>query len=96
MTTRPYEFPQSHIESTGSGPDFPGSSGDRERGKFRPSGTPRLTQVAVTGDDGQPVTRTTDELLSELVMWQRATVLALSLLSQGGEFSIEDVVASFK
>ena len=36
----------------GGGPDFPGSQGGREMGKFRPSQTPLLDQVAVVNDDG--------------------------------------------
>lgn len=36
-------------------PDFPGSAGDRELGKFRPSAEPRLTTVAVVNDDGTPI-----------------------------------------
>ena len=79
MTIQPYDFPESRTESTGAGPDFPGSSGDREKGKFRPSGTPRLTLVAVSDDEGKPVVKTTDELLAELLLWQKAAVLALAL-----------------
>ena len=41
--------------STGLGPDFPTSSGDRERGKHRPSDYPRLTMIAVCNDDGTPI-----------------------------------------
>lgn len=93
MTTKPYEFPQSRTESTGAGPDFPGSSGDRERGKFRPSATPRLDVVAVAGDDGLPIALTTEELLGELLLWQKAMVLALSLFSQQEAFSVDDVLA---
>ena len=47
--------PNAYPNSTGAGPDFPGSSGDREKGKFRPSAFPRLDTVAVTNDDGSPV-----------------------------------------
>lgn len=88
-------FPESLRESRGqgAGPDFPGSSGDRERGKFRPSNTPGLAVVAVTDDDGQPLGRTTDELLAELVLYQKATLVALSLLAEGGSFSVEEVLA---
>lgn len=92
MTTKPYEFPESLRESTGLGPDFPGSAGDRERGKFRPSATPRLTQVAVTADDGRPVTRTTDEILEELLTYQKAILIALARLSEGEEFTPEEVL----
>lgn len=91
MTTKPYEFPESFQDSTGLGPDFPGSAGDRERGKFRPSATPRLTQVAVTGDDGQPVAKTTDQLLAELLLWQKATLVTLmTLMSE--TLTIDDVL----
>ena len=69
MSTRPHIFPESLRHTTGSGPDFPGSSGDREQGKFRPSGTPRLDVVAVARDDGRPVASTTDLLLAELLLW---------------------------
>lgn len=78
---RPYEFPESFVHSTGAGPDFPDSAGDRERGKFRPSEIARRTVVAVSGDDGRPVTRSTDDLLEELLVYQKAIVLGLSLMT---------------
>lgn len=90
MSTKPYEFPESRTESTGAGPDFPGSAGDRERGKFRPSATPRLTQVAVVGDDGKPVALTTEQLLADLVLWQKVTVVLLLRISE--DSTLEDVV----
>ncbi len=87
-------FPESLREpSPGAGADFPGSSGDRERGKFRPSTRRLLTTVAVVGDDGQPLARPTEELLEEMLLYQRATLLALSLLAEGASFSVEDVLA---
>lgn len=92
MTTRPFEFPQSLRESTGGGPDFPGSSGDREKGKFRPSGTARLDTVAVAGDDGRPVTMTTDQILGEILVYQKATLLALSYLVEGENFTPDDIL----
>ena len=92
MTTRAYEFPESRTQSTGGGPDFPGSAGDREKGKFRPSGTPRLTQVAVTGDDGQPVVRTTDELLEELLLWQKGMVIAQIWNMEGLTFTLQELL----
>lgn len=91
MTLKPAEFTQSRTETTSSGPDFPGSSGDRERGKFRPSDTPRLTKVAVSGDDGQAVVATTDELLNELLMWTKAMVRAQVLTASGDDFDLEDL-----
>ncbi len=88
-------FPESQRESEpGAGPDFPGSSGDRERGKFRPSATPKLTAIAVVDDDGNPVSRTTNELLEELLLWQKATVVALSMLAEGASFSVDDVLTA--
>ena len=90
MSTKPYEFPESRTESTGAGPDFPGSAGDRERGKFRPSATPRLTQIAVVGDDGRPVALTTDQLLADLFLWQKVTVVLLLRISE--DSTLEDVV----
>lgn len=53
--------------STDLGPDFPASSGDRERGKFRPSKYPRLTTIAITGDDGLPASHYTTELLENIL-----------------------------
>lgn len=93
MTTRPLEFLESLRESTGGGPDFPGSSGDREKGKFRPSGTPRLTQVAVAGDDGLPVVRSTNELLADIILWNKAVVVALMHMTDGDPFSVSEVLA---
>ena len=92
MTTRPLEFLESLRESTGGGPDFPGSAGDRERGKFRPSRTPRLTQVAVSGDDGRPVALTTDQLLGEILIHQKALLLALSYLTEGDVFTPDEIL----
>lgn len=54
--------------TTGIGPDYPESAGDRERGKFRPSAYPRLTQIAVTDDEGEPILKTQEELLTELIL----------------------------
>lgn len=85
-------FPESLVDTTGAGPDFPGSSGDRERGRFRPSATPRLTQVAVTGDDGQPVVLTTNQILLEILAVQKALLMALSFLSQSEPFEPADAV----
>lgn len=86
-------FPESKLNTTGAGPDFPGSAGDRERGKFRPSATPRQTTVAVVGDDSRPITRTTNELLEELLLWQKALVLAQVLRSEGARFDLADLLS---
>lgn len=89
----PKVFPESESYSTGpSLPDFPGSSGDRERGKFRPSATPRLTQVAVTGDDGKAVTLTTNQILLEILAYQKAILIALSYLSESESFAPDDAL----
>ena len=49
-------FPESVQDTVGdNAPDFPGSAGGREQGKFRPSRTPKLTQVAVVNDDGTAI-----------------------------------------
>ena len=79
----------SYLDSTGLGPDYPGSAGDRERGKFRPSSYPRLTQVAVADDEGQPVNRTVESLLEELVFEVR--LLRHALVLQGMAADIEDI-----
>ena len=94
MTTRPYRFPEELRESLGpgAGPDFPGSSGDREKGKFRPSAIPRRTTVAVVGDDGLPIVRPVGELLSELLLWQKASLIAQMWVNDGLTFSISDVL----
>jgi len=77
--------------AVGLGPDFPGSSGDRERGKFRRSRTARLTTVAVVADDGTPIAMTTDELLQELLLWQKAMVVGMA--KQNEEvFSVADLL----
>ena len=87
-------FPESlHEREFGAGPDFPDSSGGREQGKFRPSVTPKLTTVAVVGDDGMPLARSTEQLLEDLLTYQKATLLALSLLAEGASFTVGDVLA---
>ena len=88
----PEQFPESLVQSTGSGPDFPGSSGDRERGKFRPSATPRLTDVAVVGDDGLPIARTTDQLLAELLLWTKGGVIAQIWNMEGLSFTLQELL----
>lgn len=79
-------FPASQRDTTGHGPDFPGSAGDREAGKFRPSAFPRLDQVAVTNDDGTPLFGLIPtDLLEQLVMELRAIRIGVQRL-----VSIED------
>ena len=82
MITKPEVFPESLRDSTGLGPDFPVSSGDRERGKHRPSKTPRLTVIAVSNDDGTVVASGLADVLNELLLYQKAVVHGLSLLTE--------------
>ena len=99
MTTRfapwpPYKpFPESQRDTQGdNAPDFPGSSGDREKGKFRPSGTPKLTQVAVVNDDGTFIGYADLAVLQELLIYQRAILQALAWNAAGEEFTVEDAL----
>lgn len=84
-------FPRRESDSTGLGPDFPGSAGDRERGKFRPSAYPRLTQVAVASDDGQPIGASSDQLLQELLYEVR--LLRHALVLQGLAADIGETIS---
>lgn len=79
---KPYQFPQELSETTSGGLDLPGSSGDRERGRFRPSNIPRRTTVAVVSDEGTPIARPLEEILEELLLYQKAAVLGLSILTE--------------
>lgn len=75
-------------DSTGLGPDFPGQAGDRERGKFRESGHPRLTTVAVVDDDGLPVAIGTNDLLMELIL--EVKLLRSGLVMEGLAADIDE------
>lgn len=73
-------FPQSLVDSTGNGADFPSNAGEREAGTKRPSRTPRLTVTAVSGDDGLPIggeklLTKFDELIFEIRTLRHAMVL---------------------
>lgn len=71
-------FPESQRDSTKDGsPDFPTSAGAREQGKFRPSSTPKLTQVAVTNDDGTVIGHAIVESNDEVVFWIKAMYAGL-------------------
>lgn len=65
-------------------PDFPRSAGGRELGKFRPSTTPRLTQIAVTNDDGTPIgfvnTRELLGAIDDSSLYMKAVVAGLARL----------------
>ena len=69
-------------DSTGLGPDMPGSGGDRERGKFRPSVYPRLTTVAVVGDDGEAIGAGFAGSVEENTLLLRAIVLGLTIITE--------------
>ena len=71
---------------------FDRSAGSRERGKFRDSEDPELTLVAVGDDKGRHLARNTDQILEEILVYQKATLLALSMLSAGEHFSYDDVL----
>jgi hypothetical protein len=73
------EGPGKGSGATGLGPDFPESAGDRERGKFRESGYPRLTAVAVVGDDGNQIGTALVPSFEELIEEIRKLRLALTL-----------------
>ena len=74
-------FPESQKSSTGGGADFPESAGDREHGRFRPSATPRLVQVAVTNDDGTVIGHAIVESNDELIMYLRAIAKGIADLN---------------
>ena len=42
---------------------FPSSAGDREKGKFRESAFPGLSIVALSNDDGTPITSKVETML---------------------------------
>ena len=84
-------FPESQRASTAHGPDFPGTAGDREQGKFRPSKTPRLDVVAVANDDGSPIGVKEITLIEENNLLLKGILFALSEMSG---IKIDDLLAS--
>lgn len=75
-------FPASQQDSVGDGsPDFPTSAGAREQGEFRPSATPKLTQVAVVNDDGTQIGTALVPATDEIVFWLR--VMYAGLVAKG-------------
>jgi hypothetical protein len=77
------------IDSTGLGPDIPSAAGDRERGKFRESSTPRLTVVAVSNDDGTPII--TDAFVGVMTdLLDEVRKLRLALQMQGVAAELDD------
>jgi len=73
-------FPESLKDTIKDGsPDFPFSAGTREQGKFRPSATPKLTQVAVVNDDGTQIGTALIPSSEEIAYWVRALYAGLIL-----------------
>ena len=76
-------FIESTRDTLGDGsPDFPTSAGAREQGKFRPSLTPKLVQVAVVNDDGTPIGTALVPSNEELVFWLKSMYAGLVLRGQ--------------
>lgn len=76
-------FPESRRDSVGDGaPDFPSSAGAREGGKFRPSATPKLVQIAVTNDDGTQIGTALVPSSEEIAFWIRALYAGLVATGQ--------------
>lgn len=96
--TNPY--PESQQDTLGDGsPDFPGSAGGREQGKFRPGKLPKTTTIAVVNDDGSPVFPTSDapSIFEEMLMELKAIRLGIETLASIlepdlGEFDLNDLV----
>ena len=97
MTFAPWPPPPSHpwaesqSSANGQTPDFPGDAGDREKGKFRPSRTPRLTQLAVVDDDGNPIGSVLIPSFEELLDEIRLLRLALELQGTAAKVTLEDL-----
>ena len=73
-------FPESGKDTLGDGsPDFPSGAGPREAGKFRPSATPKLDQVAVVNDDGTQIGWALVPSQEETTFWIKAMYAGLIL-----------------
>ena len=81
--------PDTSRGSTGLGADFPQSSGERERGKHRPSKYHRLNTIAVVNDDGEDITAETNELLRSLLAETRR--LRRGLMMSGVSEEVDEV-----
>ena len=76
-------FAESLRDTLGDGsPDFPTSAGTREGGKFRPSATPKLVQVAVVNDDGTQIGTALVPSNEELIFWLKSMYAGLVLRGQ--------------
>src|SRR3990167_1483227 len=73
-------WPESEQDSSGLGPDFPASPGDREKGRFRPSNRPRLTKVAVANDDGSDVAAAVLSVEEETLLELKAIRIGIQLM----------------
>ena len=84
-------FPESGTDTVGDGsPDFPTSAGTREAGKFRPSGTPKLVQIAVVNDDGTQIGTALVASSEDVAFWLRA--LYAGLILKGMAEDVTDVL----
>lgn len=73
-------FPETQKDTVDDGaPDFPSSPGDREKGKFRPSATPKLDTIAVVNDDGTQIGTALVPSNEEVAFWLRALYAGLVL-----------------
>lgn len=96
-------FIESQNDSLGDGsPDFPGSAGGREQGKFRPSRIPKLTTLAVVNDDGSPIVPEANEvsIFDDMLMELRAIRIGIQIMLKVqepdlGELSLLDMVENF-
>ena len=73
--------------STALGPDYPEGSGDRERGKFRKGGRPRLTAVAVVNDDGSAIAGAGLDIEEETLLELKAIRIGIQFML--AEFSAQ-------
>ena len=76
-------------DSTGNGPDFPSSAGDRERGKFRRGPEARLTAVAVVDNDGNEIGSALFPSFDELI--EEIRKLRFALMLQGTAADLDDL-----
>ena len=84
-------FRPKYFDYEGLGPEFPASSGDRERGRFRESQYPRLVQVAVSNDDGTAITAALQSDIQELT--REVRLLRQSLVMVGLAAPLEELVS---
>lgn len=83
------------LQQLNSREGFDDSAGGRERGKFRGSAAPHKTTVAVVNDDGTLIAEGVEEVLNEILLYQKAMVQALVWLANGEpSFTVDDVLTA--